>query len=316
MKQLREHTAFISTVSVLTIGWVGVSPGYTQPQFATPEDSLIQFVPPVLGDRNRPSDRARGGASRSSCREQETPTNLTALVPSTPDSLNETEITVESDLHGYELENTRLESLASVSDELDNQPLEAGELSRPETEEDDFVLSLTTETHPSFWFYVPYVLDEAVTLDFVFQDEIGNTLYRTQFTVDEESPGIVQFSLPDILPPLTVDHTYRWSFFHCDAASTNGPLHATGWIVRTTMDADFEAQLENASELEEASLYATNGIWQDALTTLGELYREDPQDTTLMQNWISLLTSAGLDEVSEQPLIDCCDSAQGNPSVD
>ncbi|MGF1522064.1 MAG: DUF928 domain-containing protein [Leptolyngbyaceae cyanobacterium] len=331
MKQLRKRTALINATGALILGWVGVFPSYAQPQFTTPEDSLIQFLPPPLGDRNRPSDRSRGGASRSSCRVKETQPNLIALIPSLPISVDATEPAAESTLSSYDLENAELENLEPETDglamphpdsgdlnvsESELSELERGELVNPEAESDEFVVSLTTETHPSFWFYMPYAIEEAVALDFIFRDEIGNTLYRTQFTVDQMSPGIVQFSLPATLPPLTIGHTYQWSFAtQCDMASANGPLHAKGWIVRTMMDGDLQTQLENVSELEKASLYAAHGIWQDALTTLGELYREDPQNTMLMQNWKSLLTSAGLAEISEQPLIDCCDSTLIEPSL-
>ena len=58
--------------------------------------------------------------------------------------------------------------------------------------------------------------------------------------------------------------------------------------------------------LEKASLYADYGLWQDALTTLGELYRADPQNVVLRENWNSLLTSVDLADVSDKPLIDCC----------
>ncbi|MEL7313708.1 MAG: DUF928 domain-containing protein, partial [Cyanobacteria bacterium J06559_3] len=240
MKLFSQRTAFVTALGI-TVNWISVFPAYAEPQFATPEDSLIQFVPPVLGDRNRPSDRSRGGASRSSCRVKETQANLTALVPSAPASadetelIDETELTAASPLDSYEPETIGLESFEPESGELASPSPEVGELNdaestrdefangellNPRAEDDEFFLSLTTATHPSLWLHIPPVSEEAFTLEFIFQDEIGNTLYRTRFTVDETSPGIVQVSLPEGLPPLTVDHIYRWSFLtQCGGAS-------------------------------------------------------------------------------------------------
>ncbi|MEO0987456.1 MAG: DUF928 domain-containing protein [Cyanobacteria bacterium J06639_14] len=267
---------------------MSIVPGQAQSQFPTAEEAIIQFSPPPLGDRDRPPGRTRGGASRGDCEIAENQSSLMALAPSTQVPVNETQHPTFSS-HPYNNESDSYES----------------------------VLSWTTESHPSFWFYVPYERDTDVTLDFVLQDGSGNTLYQTQFMAHENSPGVIQLSLPATLPPLSVNQPYRWYFLtHCNASPTEGALHVEGWIVRMTMDSDFQAQVEASSELEKASLYAANGIWQDALTILGSLYRENPQNTTLTQNWMSLLASVGLAEISEQPLIDCCVPTQREPISD
>ena len=170
------------------------------------------------------------------------------------------------------------------------------------------VLSLTTEAYPSFWFYVPDPLNQSITLEFVLQDNSGNTLYQTQLTADKDSLGVIQVSLPETTSPLKVDETYQWYFLtHCDLSSPNDPSYVQGWIVRTAIDEDFQAQLDDASPLEKASLYAAQGVWQDAVTLLGELYRADPQNPTLKTQWASLLTSVGLADIADLPLADCCD---------
>ena len=273
MKYLNKMMALTYCLSALSISWVNVSSSSAHAQSTKLEANSIQFTPPTLTDRGRPPGRLRGGASRGNCQFSENLPALTALAPTTQVSLAET-------------------GQASAASSLSNY---------------ESVLSLTTAAYPSFWFYVPPTLNDNVTLEFVLQDASGNTLYQTKFNASADNAGIVQFSLPEAASPITVNESYQWYFLtHCDLASTGDPPYVRGWTIRTSVDSDFQAQLEQASMLEKASLYAAHGIWQDAVTVLGELYRADPQNLTIRSNWLSLLRSVGLNEISEQPLTACC----------
>ena len=268
------------TLSVLNVSWVTVLPGLAQSQRPTSESTLIQFAPPPLSDRDRPPGRSSGGASRGQCNFGATEYYfLTALVPAT-------QVMTEEASDPATRPNLRDLDVASSYES---------------------VFSFTTAAHPSFWFHVPYVLDEELTLEFVLQDENSHTVYQTQFQGSDASAGIIQFALPETAPELAIDQPYQWYLLaHCGEEALGEPSYVQGWMVRTSIDADLQAQIANVSELEKASLYAANGIWQEALTTLGELYRADPQNTLLKQNWVNLLASVGLDSVAEEPLIECC----------
>lgn len=266
-----------ASICALGLGWTTL-PAVSA--LAQSETNPLEFTPPTLPDRGRPSGRQRGGASRGDCRAAERPSSLTALVPATQVSLEQGP-TVEPSLGQYES-----------------------------------VLSLTTEPHPSFWFYVPYSLDEGTAMEFVFQDEDGNTLYQTQFVTEKESLGVVQVLLPETTP-LAVDQAYQWYFMvHCDLASTSEPSYVNGWIVRTGADAALQSQLIETTALERASLYADRGIWQDALTTLGEHYRAHPQDETVQRSWASLLESVGLGDIAGEAVSDCCKTPRPELAVE
>ncbi|NJL62847.1 MAG: DUF928 domain-containing protein [Methylacidiphilales bacterium] len=58
-----------------------------------------------------------------------------------------------------------------------------------------------------------------------------------------------------------------------------------------------------ATPQQQTNIYAQNGMWFQALTTIGELRRKNPQDTTLKATWNSLLTEIDLIEIAEKPLI-------------
>ena len=72
------------------------------------------------------------------------------------------------------------------------------------------------------------------------------------------------------------------------------------------MNPTLMSQLKNATPRQRVTLYATNGFWHDALTTLAELRSANPGDATLSRDWVSLLHSVGLDAIATEPIIECC----------
>lgn len=62
-------------------------------------------------------------------------------------------------------------------------------------------------------------------------------------------------------------------------------------------------ELKNAPALKQVVLYQSNGFWFDALTTLAEQRRLNPNDSTLTTEWANLLKSEGLDAIVQEPLV-------------
>lgn len=271
MKRLNTLFSSIFTGSLLGVAWLCLVPISSLAQL-THINTNIEFTPPPLEDRGRPySGRRQGAASRGSCQLSEQQTGLTALVPNTQVKLEETAETAD---------NAYLSNYESV-------------------------LSLTTEALPAFWFYVPYSSEDIKEFEFVLQDESGNEVYQETFISHHETPGIVQITLPETLSPLRLDATYQWFFLtHCESGTTALSPEVGGWIRRVELASNLQTQLDDATALEMASIYASNGIWQNAVTVLGELYRESPENTMFRDNWSSLLTSVDLESISEQPLLE------------
>lgn len=161
------------------------------------------------------------------------------------------------------------------------------------------VWALTVSDRPTFWFYVPYPLTRDLATEFVLQDEQGKYLYQTSLAQSGTPPGVVSVTLPATVPPLEVDKRYHWYFLiYCTASN---PMFVDGWVERKP-----NALSQTALSREQAQRYAANGIWYDALTTLAQLRRQKPQDSTLTQDWTNLLQSAGLGTIAPAPLVDCC----------
>ena len=61
-------------------------------------------------------------------------------------------------------------------------------------------------------------------------------------------------------------------------------------------------QISTASLQTQARLYAQSEIWYDAVATLAEIYRDNPNDEVVATDWKTLLQSVGLDNLKEKPI--------------
>jgi len=268
--------AFAATMTL--VGFMS-DPPQVQAQTAisvasTTKQVASRFVPPPPPDRGAPGQRkgaaSRGGASFGACASVEKP--LTALVPVTK--------TLGGSQGGT--------SVMSPSES---------------------VWGLTVVEHPTFWFYVPYSLTSLRSVEFVLQDEKDNDVYRTPVTPPEMA-GIVSLRLPPMLTPLLIGKRYHW-FFKIKIACApkkqfNVKDYVEGWVQRVTLSPTLTRQLKAATPQQRIALYAKNGIWHDALTTLAELRLVAPEDATLKADWNDLLQSAGLAYIASQPIVQCC----------
>lgn len=241
---------------------------YSTPAQTQPEfPPSVRFIPPLPPPGDAPSGRPRGGAARGQCPTVET--QLTALVPSTQEAFF------------------------------------SGRTNRSISFPITHVWGLTTADHPTFWFYVPYPAptSSALTIEFVLLDSADNYVYKTLLTASETLPGIVQVSLPATVA-LQVEQSYHWYFLvYCDAEQ---PVFTEGWIRRVAPVPTLTRQLAQATPQQQAALCAANGIWYEALTTLGELRRTAPEDRAIAADWSNLLQSVGLETIATQPLVPCC----------
>lgn len=183
-------------------------------------------------------------------------------------------------------------------------------------------LGLTVAPYPTFFFYIPQT--SATAARFVLLDEEnGHRVYEKTFTIPK-TPGIVSLSLPaeTTIPPLEVGKNYHW-YFHIifpseesdqdlgDMADSEGigginnigNIYVDGWVQRVEATPTLISQLEKVSSRERVALYRKDNIWHDALKTLAEQHRLNPNDSAIATEWANLLRSIGLDEIAQEPLI-------------
>jgi hypothetical protein len=165
------------------------------------------------------------------------------------------------------------------------------------------VWSLTSAEHPTFWFYLPYTKSSKYPTEFVLQDNDGETIHQTEISLPEK-PGIISVSIPSSAKPLVIGQQYRWFLkVYCSEQKKSLPIYVEGVINRVNLSAIASQQLRIATPQQQTNIYAKNGMWFQALTTLGELRRKNPQDAKLQAAWNNLLAEIGLIEIAEKPLI-------------
>lgn len=179
------------------------------------------------------------------------------------------------------------------------------------------VWGTTIAERPTFWFHVPYEKGAIVSLEFVLQDNSrpAKDLYRTA-VIPSDTPGIISIHLPETVSPLETGKLYQWFLkarVQCASNQSNVKVivmqdQVYGWVQRIKPSTDLMTQLNQDTPQKRADLYAQNGIWFDALTTLGELYLANTSNASL-ENWNNLLQAVGLEKVATKPIVPCCKPA-------
>lgn len=167
----------------------------------------------------------------------------------------------------------------------------------------DSSLGLTVAERPIFWFYIPFPLTAQRPIEFVLEDDQGKEFYQTTFTESGISSGIAGFELPSTAPPLEVNRTYRWYFsVYCTPDRTDDPILAEGSVKRVAITSSLTRQLEQAKPQQRFELYAKAGLWHEAVNSLAELRRKNPEDVTLKKEWTTLLQAMNLDAIAKEPI--------------
>ncbi|MFN6566026.1 DUF928 domain-containing protein [Dendronalium sp. ChiSLP03b] len=162
--------------------------------------------------------------------------------------------------------------------------------------------------NPTFWFLVSDKLTPKVPVEFVIQDDTDNYVYQTKFNPPETAAGIISVAVPPTAA-LEVGKSYRWTFsIYCDSDKPSASVYVRGSVTRIALEPKLQKQLQTAkTPLERAAVFAQNGIWYDALTTLGEQMqsskREDPE---IASAWIELLKQVNLDNSASVGIVPCC----------
>jgi hypothetical protein len=165
-------------------------------------------------------------------------------------------------------------------------------------------IDLTLSAYPTFWVYVPYQSNGQSQAEFILLDDQENAIFKEKITLSG-TPGIIKFKLPQNAPPLEVGKTYSWQFaFICHPKIRAEDDYVEGSIQRVIPTAALINQLEQSTTpLEKIEVYAQNQLWYETLTMLGSMRQEKPQDPKILEEWKELLTSIGLGNLAEEPII-------------
>lgn len=172
-------------------------------------------------------------------------------------------------------------------------------------------LGLTTAAYPRFFWFAPK--SKAKFAEFTLSEvneklEDQTPVYKTIFAI-AGTPGVASLPLPSHanIPPLAVGKDYHWSVaLICNPNDRARDIKVDGWVQRVAPDARLTNQLAKAALADRVSLYASNGLWFDTLTTLVDQRCASPKDAALINSWAALLKSVQLGAIAEQPLLQQC----------
>jgi hypothetical protein len=164
----------------------------------------------------------------------------------------------------------------------------------------------TVSEYPVFFFYFPKGdFDDPQLAEFYIEDEKENLINETTLKINN-SPGVMSVSIPanKNVSPLEAGKNYRWSIsWICYPDDRSTDAVATGIVRRVELSAEILRELDAADPRQKTVIYAENGIWQDALSTLAAARRANPNDTDLAADWESLLDSVKLGSIAAEPIL-------------
>lgn len=134
------------------------------------------------------------------------------------------------------------------------------------------------------------------------QDEI-----IAQYMIDAPSEaGVQRFQLShNELPALQTGQWYSLFVggYKQDNLNIDNPCnYDQAWVQRQFLTPEQQEELDSLTTAEERlNFYQQHEIWYDALATLDELRRENPNDETLNEQWRQALKSIELSQFADQP---------------
>ncbi len=171
-------------------------------------------------------------------------------------------------------------------------------------------IGITVAEYPTFFFYIPKAnLERVERVELAIVDKNNNLIYEKELSLKLKYPNrIVSIDLSNSpsLPALKVGESYYWIFsVGFDEVDRSGDAYVQGWIKRVSLDSTLQHKLDTALPQEKPAIYASNGIWFDALTSLAKLRCSYPYEATFRSDWESLLQQVGLQEIAKKPLAQC-----------
>lgn len=165
---------------------------------------------------------------------------------------------------------------------------EAGDLS---------VSGRSLSNRPKIWVYLPYLSTDGLTAELMLRDETGATVVGSNRPIQLSAQSeVVGVDLPEGFT-LEAGVWYRWIF----TVKCNPVRSVWGWV-QYAPNAELARSIQSRPEAERAPLYRDQDYWLDAVTTLAEQRRRQPQNAALQQRWADLLNQNGLGEIQPQPL--------------
>jgi hypothetical protein len=169
-------------------------------------------------------------------------------------------------------------------------------------------IGITIAKYPTFFFYIPDANLAGVKSASLFLYDHNQRVVYEKIVKLKSRDRIVSIALSDSpsLPPLEVGKSYKWDFYIAfDEGDMSRSVSVAGWIKRVSLDSKLQHKLNTALPQQKPAIYASNGLWYDALASLAKLRCSYPDHANFSSDWESLLQQVGLPEIAKKPLAQC-----------
>lgn len=174
----------------------------------------------------------------------------------------------------------------------------------------------TTSAYPTIWFYLPYDLTPERPAELRLETPtMGNYVtQRTVLRLTQAKSGVIGIQIPATEAPLNVGQRMDWTFVVlCDPNDFSANKFVNLSVQRIEMPQSLQQQLAIAAPIKQVAVYASAGIWENALTTLATLRRQFPNQSDLAADWAQLLDAINLSkDLSQQPISYISTNAKNN----
>lgn len=163
-------------------------------------------------------------------------------------------------------------------------------------------LGLTTQTHPTFWVYLPTTT--AKTIEFSLFDQNRKGIYQVSLPIPKstaksttKSIGLMAIALPKTVPGLTLDRPYHWTIaLVCNPKRRTEDWVSGGWIQRQQPSARLQQELNRSQQpLDQAKFYLQSNFWYNAITTLNQ--PELSHSAAFTELWATAFESADVPKI-------------------
>ncbi|NEP87942.1 MAG: DUF928 domain-containing protein [Okeania sp. SIO2C2] len=173
-------------------------------------------------------------------------------------------------------------------------------------------IGVTLSKHPTFFIYIPPYQKAQKARFFLTEWISQEEIYEEDFQLPKKS-GIIKIKIPaEKSAPLEIGKTYIWGvqiWCEYDPLGESADYFSQGFIERIQADRYLLEKLKTARPLTLSTVYASQGIWYDALESIVELRSLNIENPQLIDDWKKLFESAnsqGKEEFIQAPVLDCC----------
>lgn len=154
---------------------------------------------------------------------------------------------------------------------------------------------VTASQSPVLFFYFPKISQGRI--EFMLRDSQDQIIYKKKI-VDHKFGEIASITLPfsEDIYSKNENQSFTWNLsIRCLTLE----YQVNGTIKTVSVDSNLTNQIKTASEMEKVQLYQEAGLWQDAISTLVQLKKSDPENPDVITSWNLLLQSAEFNEYLE-----------------